>query len=186
MEIKMAEIQQNGSSVTGNYYNGTSTKNNSGSIISGGANPVRNLTKKNPKGYNVGVFASVVVQSDLVGNAKAVSAGTFSHNHVKPLSARVTTELAGVNNNALLRGADVPSLVRSIAKIESVTTNRTATAFRAGFNLFTGRYTGSVTTASDSFGSDVAASPTTSNPGRLAYMIGRKIPTLTSYKAKTA
>jgi hypothetical protein len=185
MEIIMAEIQQNGSAVTGNYYSGTSTKNNSGSMIAGGTNPNRNLVKNSPKGYNVGVFASVVVQSDLVGNAKAVSAGTFSHNHVKPLSARITTELAGVNNNAILRGADVPSLVRSINKLESVVTNRTATAFRAGFNLFTGRYVGSVTTATDNLGSDVAANPTRSNPGRLVFMLGKKVPTLTSYKAKT-
>ena len=179
----MAEMQQNSSAVTGTYYTGTSTKNNGGSIIAGGTNPSRNLIKKSPKGSNVGVFASVVVQSDLVGNTKAVSAGTFSHNHVKPLSAKVTTELAGVNNSALLRAEN--KVTRSIHKIESVVTNKTATAFRAGFNLFTGQYSGAVTTATDSLGSDVAANPTASNPGRLAYMIGRRVPTLVSYKAKT-
>jgi len=178
MEIKMAEIQQNSGAVTS-----TSTKNNGGSIIAGGTNPSRNLVKKNPKGYDVGVFGSVVVQSNLVGNTKAVEAGTFSHNHVKPLSARVTTELAGVNTNALLRAEN--RVTRSIHKIESVVTNKTATAFRAGFNLFTGQYSGAVTTTTDSLGSDVAANPTTSSPGRLVYMIGRKVPTLASYKAKT-
>ena len=171
-------MQQNSGAVTG-----TSTKNNSGSIIAGGTNPSRHLTKRSPKGYNVGVFGSVVVESELVGNSKAVSAGTFSHNHVKPLSAKVTTELAGVNNNALLRADN--KVTRSIHKIESMVTNKTATAFRAGFNFFTGQYSGAVTTTTDSLGSDVAANPTTASPGRLAYMIGRKVPTLASYKAKT-
>ena len=179
----MAEMQQNSSAVTGTYYTGTSTKNNGGSIIAGGTNPSRNLIKKSPKGYNVGVFASVVVESDLVGNRKSVSAGTFAHNHVKPLSAKVTTELAGVNTSALLRADN--KVTRSINKIESVITNKTATAFRAGFNLFTGQYSGAVTTTTDSLGSDVAANPTSANPGRLAYMIGRRVPTLVSYKAKT-
>jgi hypothetical protein len=51
--------------------------------------------------------------------------------------------------------------------------------------LFTGQYSGAVTTTTDSLGSDVAANPTTAIPGRLVYMIGRKVPTLASYKAKT-
>jgi hypothetical protein len=178
MEIKMAEMQQNSGAVTG-----TSTKNNSGSIIAGGTNPSRHLTKRSPKGYNVGVFGSVVVESDLVGNSKAVSAGTFSHNHVKPLSAKVTRELAGVNNNALLRADN--KVTRSIHKVESVVSNRTATAFRAGFNFYTGRFVGSVTTATDSLGSDGAANPTAAVPGKLTYLVGNS-PNVVSYKSKTS
>lgn len=174
----MAEMQQNSGAVTA-----TSTKNNGGSIIAGGTNPSRNLIKQNPKGYNVGVFASVVVQSELVGNAKAVSAGTFAHDHVKPLSAKVTTELAGVNNNALLRADN--KVTRSIHKIESVVTNRTATAFRTGFNFYTGRFSGSVTTATDSLGSDVAANPTSAVPGKLTYQTGND-PSVVAYKSKTS
>ena len=174
----MAEIQQNSGAVTS-----TSTKNNGGSIIAGGTNPSRNLVKRSAKGYNVGVFGSVVVNSDLVGNTKAVSAGTFAHDHVKPLSARVTTELAGVNNNALLRAEN--RVTRSIHKIESVVTNRTATAFRAGFNFYTGRFVGSVTTATDSLGSDGAANPTSAVPGKLTYQLGNDA-NVVAYKAKTS
>ena len=179
----MAEMQQNSAAVTGTYYTSTSTKNNGGSIRAGGINPSRNLIKQSPKGYNVGVFGSVVVESSLVGKTKAVSAGTFSHNHVKPLSAKVTTELAGVNTNALLRADN--TVTRSIHKIESVISNRTATAFRAGFNFYTGRFVGSVTTATDSLGSDGAANPTASVPGKLTYRVGNS-PNVVSYKAKTS
>jgi hypothetical protein len=182
METTMAQIQQNGSNSTGNYYQGTSTKNNGGAAIAGGSTPAL-LSKRAPKGVNVGVSGSVVVQSNLLGNTKALSAGTFSHAHIKPLTARVTTELGGVNTSALSKTSNV--VTRSINKTESVITNKTATAFRAGFNLFTGQYSGAVTTTTDSLGSDVAANPTTSSPGRLTYMIGKKVPTRTSYKAKT-
>jgi len=179
----MAEMQQNSSAVTGTYYTGSSTKNNGGSIIAGGANPSSGLVKRDPKGSDVGAFASVVVQSSLVGNAKAVSAGTFAHNHVKPLSAKVTTELAGVSTNALLRADN--NVTRSIHKIESVITNRTATAFRAGFNFYTGRFVGSVTTATDSLGSDGAANPTAAVPGKLTYLVGNS-PNVVPYKSKTS
>lgn len=178
----MSQIQQNGSLVTGNYFQGTSTKNNSGSAITGGA--VSKTLKTSPiKGYNVGVFASVVVNSNAIGNTKAVSAGTFAHNHVKPISARITRELAGVSNDALLNASDI--VTRSINKTENVVTNQTATAFRNGFNLFTGQYTSLVTTQTDEFGNDVAANPTAGVPGRLVYQIGRAKAVVNNYKPKT-
>ena len=180
----MSQIQQNGDASTGNYYQGTSTKNNGGSIIAGGSNPVRNLVKQNPKGSDVGVFASVVVKSDLVGNTKSVTGGTFAHNHVKPISAKITTELAGVGNTAILKGAD--KVTRSIHKIESFITNRTATAFRAGFNMYTGAFSGAITTATDSLGNDVAANPTSAVPGKLTYQTGSNVATVDSYHAKTS
>lgn len=178
----MAQIQQNGSNTTGNYFEGTSTQNNSGSIIAGGKAPTK-VSSRAPKGVNVGVFASVVVESDSLGNAKAVSGGVFAHQHVKPLAARVTTELAGLDSTALSNTSDI--VTQSIHKTESVVTNQTATAFRAGFNLFTGRYTSSVTTQTDSLGSDVAANPTTDVPGHLTYKLGKPVAVVTNYKAKT-
>ena len=126
---------------------------------------------------------SVVVQSNLLGNTKALSAGTFAHAHIKPLTARVTTELGGVSTSALLKTSNV--VTRSIHKIESVMTNKTATAFRAGFNLFTGQYSGAVTTTADSFGSDVAANPTFSVPGKLTYKLGKPSAVVAAYKTKT-
>ena len=181
----MSQIQQNGDPSTGNYYQGTSTNNNSGSIIAGGSNPVRNLVKQSPKGHDVGVFASVVVEDDTVlSNVKAVSGGTFSHDHVKPISAKITTELAGVGNTAILKGAD--KVTRSIHKIESFITNRTATAFRAGFNMYTGAFSGAITTATDSLGNDVAANPTSAVPGKLTYQTGSNVATVDSYHAKTS
>ena len=178
----MAQIQQNGSAVTGNYFEGTSTKNRGGSAITGGA-ASKTLNSRPVKGYNVGVFASTVVASNLLGNTKAVSAGTFAHSHVKPITARVTTEIAGVASTALLRTAD--TVTRSIHKIESVITNQTATAFRNGFNLFTGQYTSLVSTVTDNLGSDVAANPTSAVPGRLTYQLGKGRAVVTGYKAKT-
>lgn len=178
----MAQIQQNGSAVTGNYFEGTSTKNSGGSAITGGA-ASKTLNTRPVKGYNVGVFASKVVQSNMLGNTKAVSAGTFAHNHVKPITARVTTEIAGVASTALVHSSD--NVTRSINKIESVITNQTATAFRNGFNLFTGQYTSLISTQTDSFGNDVAANPTRAVPGRVTYQIGRKKAVVNSYKPKT-
>jgi len=179
----MATIQQNLSDTTGNYFQGTSTKNNGGSIIAGGSNSSV-VSKQNPKGSNVGVFGSVVVESAVVGNTKAVSGGVFAHQHIKPIAARVTTELAGVASTAITDTGD--TVTRSINKLESVVTNKTATAFRAGnFNLYTGKYAnGSVLSPTDSFGNDVAANPTTLVPGRLTYMLGKSTPVVTSYKEK--
>ena len=178
----MSQIQQNGSNTTGNYYQGTSTKNNGGAIIAGGTTSSR-ISKINPKGVNVGVFASVVTQSTLLGNTKSISAGTFSHNHIKPLTARVTTELGGVSTTALSKTSDI--VTRSINKLESIITNKTATGFRNGFNLYTGQFSSPITTTTDSLGSDVAANPTTSVPGKLTYQIGRNKAVVNSYKPKT-
>jgi hypothetical protein len=182
MENNMSQITQNNNPTTGNYYQGTSTKNNNGTVMAGGSSSTQ-LSRLGVKRADVAVFASTVVESSLLGNAKAISEGTFSHNHVKPLTARVTTELAGVPSTALSKTADIVS--RSIHKIESVVTNRTATAFRAGFNLFTGRYSSLVSTVTDSLGSDVAANPTMSVPGKVVYQIGKQRAVVDSYKPKT-
>lgn len=178
----MATVQQGNGATTGNYFQGSSTKNNNGTMMSGGSTSTK-LSKISIKRNDVSVFASVVAESSVVGNTKAISGGVFAHDHVKPLTARVTNELAGLVSTALSKTND--PITRSINKIESVTTNRTSTAFRNGnFNLYTGKYS-SVTTATDSLGSDVAANPTGSNPGRLVYQLSKPKPVSTSYKAVT-
>ncbi len=180
----MSQITQNGSPTTGNYYQGTSTNNNNGTVMAGGSSSTK-LSKLGINRADVEVFASTVVESNVVGNAKAISGGVFAHNHTSPLTARVTKELAGVVSSALSKPSDVVG--RSINKLESVVTNKTATAFRAGsFNLYTGKYAaGSVTTTTDNLGNDVAANPTDNNPGRLVYQLSKPAPVSTSYKSRT-
>ena len=56
---------------------------------------------------------------------------------------------------------------------------------RAGnFNMVTGKFTVNPTSATDSFGSDVAASPTRAVPGKLVYGLGQGV-VRADYKAKT-
>jgi hypothetical protein len=178
----MATVQVNGSASTGTYNSGT-TKNNGGAAIKAGSST--KLTNRSVKGVDVGFVGSKVVNSTAVGNVPALSSGTFAYNNKRPVAERLTTALATVANNALLRGADVPSQVTGIHKIESVATNLTATAFRAGFNLYTGRYVNSVSSQTDALGNDVAANPSRSVPGHLIYKSGKGQPVV-NYKAKTA
>jgi len=174
-------IQQNGSNTTA-----TSTRNNRGSAVMGGNSSSTVLRNRPFNAQPVGVFNSKPALSATVGNAKSLSSGVFAYNSSKPITVYVTTSLATVSKTALRTPASVPALTKSINSIEAITTNKTATAFRAGFNLFTGQYSGSVTTQTDSFGNDNAARPTRSVPGQLVYMIGNKVPTTSNYKPKTA
>jgi len=145
------------------------------------SNTNRNGTMNFVRSYDVGVFASTVVANSTnstLGNTKAVSAGTFAHNNVKPITARVTNEIAGVANTALLRGDN--KIDSSIHKTEEVRTAQTSTSFRDGcFNLFTGKFNyyvppyTRVIAQTDSFGSDDASSPTNGVRGRVTYQTGR-------------
>lgn len=125
----------------------------------------------------------------------AVLAGEFAHNHVRPITKRVTTEIAGLPSTALRTSAAVPSLVKGIHKIESITTTRQCTSYRNGdFNYFTGKYTTPPVTAVDTFHKaiasvsaiDAAASVSRLNPGKLVYFVGSQKPTTKSYATKTA
>ena len=189
MEIKMASIQQNGTSTTG-----TSTKNVGGAAINAGSN---NLIDKVSLGtQNVGVFGSTVIDNGWAD--EALSAGTFKYDNPKPIAKRLTTTLSGVSNNVLQSGASKPGLVRNIHKLEVLRSRRLTTAVRAGlWNIYAGRFmnnqngnTQNPTVAVDSLAADGAASPTQSAPGQLVYMAGGKNPVYgndanTSYKAKT-
>lgn len=171
----MATVQVNGSSVTV-----TSTKNRGGVAIKAGTSTT--LTNRSVKAADVGVYGSVVV--DGTDTNKALNAGVFSYSNSRPVAKRLSSSLATVSNKTLLSGAAVPGLQTDINRLESVITNKTSTAFRAGnFNLFTGKYS-SVTTATDSFGNDTEARVTRTAPGRLVYKLG-KAPVRTGYKSKT-
>jgi hypothetical protein len=177
MESIMSTIQQNGSAVTV-----SSTKNRGGSAKRAGASST--VLSNISIGVNdVGVFASTVV--DGTATDPAVAGGVFAYNNQKPVARRVTTSLSTVSNSVLLSGAGVPSQVRSINKREYYVSEGTSTAFRAGyFNLYTGKYSPAPTPVVETPGTDNAASPTRSAPGKLVFRSGSRVPTSQNYSTK--
>lgn len=175
--------------VDGNAVTATSTDNNGGSVINGGTTTVLNSVDL---GYsNVGVFGTAVI--DGPDADKALNAGTFSYNNQRPIAKRVTEELSGVANTTLQSGAGQPGLIRSIHKLEVLTTRRLTTAIRAGkWNIFKGAFLNNQTqgadnpvVATDSLATDDAANPSRSVPGELVYKTGAPVPVQDDYKAKT-
>jgi hypothetical protein len=154
---------------------GTSTRVTSNSLL-------RNVAVSKDR---TGVFASTVI--DGTDTDKAISAGVIAHNHVKPIAARVTTEIAGQSSTVLSTTADDPTQLRSINKRESYKSAGTATAMRAGyFNLYTGKFSPAPTPVSEAPGTDTAATVSRSAPGDLVFRTGAKLPVRTQdYKAKT-
>lgn len=173
----MATQQVGGGAVTA-----SSTKNKGGSVVNGGTTTVLDSVDL---GYsNVGVFGSSVV--DGTDTDKALSAGTFSYNNQRPIAKRVTETLSGVANTTLQSGAGQPGLIRSIHKLEVLTTRRLTTAIRAGYwNIYSGSWSTNPTVATDTLATDDAATPTRSVPGELVYKTGAPTPVQADYKAKT-
>jgi hypothetical protein len=180
----MSTIQVNGSSVTNQ-----STKNNGGSVVNGGSTTMLDSVDL---GYSdVGVFGSSVV--DGTDTDKALSAGTFSFSNQRPVAKKVSSSLSGVSNTVLRSGAGQPGLIRSIHKLEVLTTRRLTTAIRAGkWNIFKGAFLNNQnqtadnpTVATDSLASDNAATPTRDVPGELVYKTSAPVPVQDDYKAKT-
>lgn len=162
---------------------GSGAKNGSGSATRIGSTTL--LSNVSVSKDTTGVFGSVVV--DGTDADKAVSGGTFAHNHVKPIAARVTNEIAGVTSSVLGTTSNNPAQLRSINKRESYKSSGVATAIRAGyFNLYTGKFSPAPTPVSEAPGNDVAANPTRSAPGDIVFRTGAKLPvTSYDYKAKT-
>lgn len=117
--------------------NGSGSRNNSGS-----ATRVGTSTKLNTVSISkdtTGVFGSIVI--DGTDTDKAISGGTIPHDHVKPIVAKVTTEIAGVASTVLSTNANDPTQVRSINKRESYKVSKRSTAFRNGqWDQFSGTY----------------------------------------------
>ena len=163
--------------------------NGSGSRNNGGA-ATRVVTSVLLDGVAVskdttGVFGSKVIDDAYAD--KAVSGGVFAHDHVKPIAARVTTEIAGVASSVLATNSNNPSQLRSINKRESYRSPGTATAIRLGYyNLYTGRFSTPPTAVTETPGTDDAANPTRSAPGELVFKTGAKLPVRDKdYTAKT-
>lgn len=179
----MATVQVDGSSaVTGNYRLGGSTKNNRGVVVNAGSTTDR--VGKVALGREQVPTGSLVVDREVTD--KANSSGVFSYSTQAPISKRLSVVIGGSASNVLRSGALVPGNIKSIHKIESRRVVRKATAMRNGdFNFITGSFTSNPTSATDSFGSDVAASPTRAVPGKLVYKLGPVTPVSVNYKAKT-
>jgi hypothetical protein len=141
------------------------------------------------------VFGSVVIDDSTAD--KALASGVFAFDNESPIAKKLTTSLSTVDNDVLLSGAAQPPLVRSIHKQEKVISTRFTTAFRAGyFNLYTGKYSVTPTTATDPFwniggnvtsntSTDEAASPSRAVPGELVYKTGKPLPVFANYEEKT-
>jgi hypothetical protein len=169
--------------------------NNRGTVTRGGSVASGKLNNVSVARFNSSVFNSTPI--DNAWADEALAAGTFAYNNNRPIAQRYTTLISGVSNSILRSGADVPSLVRSIARSETIRTRRTTTAIRAGyFNIYTGLFTTLPTAAVDNWWSisgnttsatstDVAASPTRAVPGRLVYKTSKLNPVVDSYKSES-
>ena len=183
----MATSQVNGSSLTDNGYGSYQEANNRHGVMRANGTATSNVVSSvrvfTP---TVASFASTPVDNDWAD--KAVSGGTFAHNHTKPISSLITTELAGLSNNAILTPGNDGDTIRSINKLETLRTRRFTTAIRSNkYNRFTNTFeAGFPVVAVDSLSTDVAATPTQSVPGKITYLRGGKTPYNDSYKAKTS
>lgn len=183
----MATNQVNGSSLTATPYGTfTQAKNNKGTIRANGTVSSNTVTSVGTRAPNVSAFGSTVVDNSWAN--KAVSGGTFAHNHVKPISSLITTELAGLSNNTILTTGNDGDTIRSINKFETNKSNLFTTAVRANkYNRVTNTWeAGYPSGVTISFNTDAAATPTPSVPGEFTYLRGGAVPYNDRYKAKTS
>jgi hypothetical protein len=187
MENKMAisKVDGNSYSVPPNTKS-SGAVNNRGTVARGGSVASGKLTNVGVSRYNTDVFASTVIDNGWAD--KAVSGGAFAYGDRDGVAMRTTSTIGGVSNTALLAGANVPALVRSIHKLETLRTRRFTTAIRANkYNRYTGQFdNGFPVVATDSLATDTAATPSRAVPGQLTYKLGQPAPvTGNDYKAKT-
>ena len=177
----MATTQMDGStSVTA-----TSTKNNGGASTGGGTSTANSKLDVIRTTRTQPAFGGSVVV-DGAYTDEAISASVIAYNNSSPIGMRVSSTISGQANTILRSGALVPSQTRSIHKRESFKVSRIATAIRANyFNRYTGLWTTSPTSTTDSPGSDNAATPTRAIPGELVYKLGQPVPIMADYSAKT-
>jgi hypothetical protein len=167
----------------------------------GAAARVKQTSKLDPVGvsrYNTDVFGSTVIDGN--NTDKALSAGEFAHNHIKPIGPRQTSEIAGQANDFLLSGANVPDQIQSIhfMKIcgmgcyQGIRTRKFTTAIRENhYNRFTGQWDAGYPQQSndyfngiDNSSGDNAATPTRGVPGELTYKSAGLVPVNDVYKPK--
>ena len=159
--------------------------NNHGVVARGGSVASGKLTNVGVSRYNSTVFASTVIDNGWAD--KAVSAGVFAYGDRDGVAMRSTSTIGGLSNAVLLSGASVPSLMRSIHKLEVLRTRRFTTAIRANkYNRFTGQFeAGYPVVAVDSLASDSAATPTRGVPGQIVYKLGQPVPFTQNYQSES-
>jgi hypothetical protein len=159
--------------------------NNHGVVARGGSVASGKLTNVGVSRYNSTVFASTVLDNGWAD--KAVSAGVFAYGDRDGVAMRSTSTLSGISNTVLRSGASVPSLMRSIHKLETLRTRRFTTAIRANkYNRFTGQFeAGYPVVAVDSLATDNAATPTRGVPGQIVYKLGQPVPFTQNYKSES-
>lgn len=154
---------------------GSGSDNDGGVVagVKGGTIASGKFSKVGVNRYNQTVFASVPYDGDDAG--KAISAGSFAHDHTRGIVLTVTAEIAGQSSNVLKSAGSSPILTRSINSIESVSTVKTAAGIRANkYNRYNNTWdNGYPQTSTDSFGNDDAARSTRSAPGEFAYTLGK-------------
>lgn len=195
-QVNMATQQINGDPVTT-----VSTKNNSGTISSFGANS-GTFFLNSPVSDSVDAFGSTIVDGSYVDPANA--AGTFAYNNDRPIAIKLTNSLAEVANDFLLSGANDMASFKGInnqlvndqdlAVIDDgVRTSRQTKAIREGkFDIYSGKFeAGYPVTEVDFFlgadnsSGDKAGKPSRAVPGSLAFKSGVSQPTVQNYEKKT-
>lgn len=171
-------------------------KNNGGTIRANGTVSSGVVSSVKTPRPVVTTFASTPIEDSVTIKdyaGKAVSGGTFAHDHVKPISHLITTEIAGVNTDVIKSPGNNGDVIRSINKLETLRSRRFTTAIRANkYNRVTDKWdSGYPTVGVDTLATDVAATPTAAVPGQLVYRTGKAVPVYgndaySSYKAKTS
>lgn len=181
-----------GSTLTTGAYGAytTGTKNKGGMIRANGTVSSGTISSVKTVRPVVATFASTVIEDSVTSKdyaGKAVSAGTFAHNHTKPISSLITNELAGVANTSILTPGNDGDTIRSINKLETLRTRKFTTAIRANkYNRVTNSFDSSYPAVQvDSLATDEAATPSASVPGELTYLRGSTVPYNDNYKSKT-
>jgi hypothetical protein len=196
----MSTVQTNGSAVTS-----TSTKNNGGAVIANSATAT-NIESRPFVLPSVGVFASQVVNG--VNTTKAISIGVFAYSTNRPVAMKLTENLAAINNDFLVFGANDPASIKSINYllvdnasgnpeegpfVDGTRSTLNLTAYRQNkLNILTGKYEAGYPVVSKDYflgsnntSGDRAAKVTRLVPGSLVYKISKKVPVQKDYSEKT-
>lgn len=188
----MATVQSNGSALTDNGYGSFTQANNDHGTMKANGTATSDIVE-GVRTYRpiVTTFASTVIEdsvTDVDYAGKAISGGTFAHNHTKPISSLITDELAGVSTNVIKTPGNDGDTIRSINKVENNKSILFTKALRANkYNRYTNTWEAGYPQATTiSFSSDDAANPTSSVPGEFTYLRGSVIPYNDNYKAKTS
>lgn len=136
---------------------------------------------------NSGGAAAKISDTNLLDGVVVSGSEMLDEPAVRGVGKRLETSNVSEVNSYLKSGASVPSIVRSIHKLEVLRTLRVTSAIRAGeFDEFSGTFNmGYPVNAVDSLETDVAATPTRSLPGKLTYKSSSSLPVNDSYKPKT-